>query len=151
MATMRFERESDERPITINFIPLIDIVLQIICFYLFVIAGMQAYQSAAVELPKMNARPLSAEQPAEVTVNLTADGAIDVAGQAVPSGGLAGYLKDAKAKAAAKDQPLRVAIRADKRQRYDQLDRVLQSCKDAGIPTVSIRAITDGPVAGGAR
>jgi biopolymer transport protein ExbD len=132
-----------ERPITVSFIPLIDIVLQIICFYLFVSAGVKAYQDSKVELPLMTARPLAGQTPAEFTINVDSAGGMDVNGSPVTMKELDGRLKEAKARAEGKHEELRVAVRADRRQHFEVLDRVLRACTDAQVSSVAIRAISE--------
>ena len=147
MAAFRFEPDEGDRPPRVSFIPLIDIVLQIICFYLFVSAGVQTYQDASVQLPEMRSDALSGETPAEFTINIDNDGAMNVNGAPVEAAALPAALQAARAKAVETNQHLLVAIRADKRQPYAVLDRALQACRDAQVPNVAIRAMT--PTVGG--
>ena len=147
MAAIRFEKGDDDRPPRVSFIPLIDIVLQIICFYLFVSAGVQSYQDASVELPVMRAEQLTSERPAEFTINLAADGTMNVNGSLLDATSLPGALAAAKAKAAELNQNFMVAIRADRRQQFALLDNVLQACREAQVVAVSIRSMA--PTAGG--
>lgn len=149
MAAIQFEQATDERPPRVSFIPLIDIVLQIICFYLFVSAGVQSYQDASIELPVMRADLLTSERPSEFTINLAADGTMNVNGAALEPAALPAALQSAKAKAAELNQSLLVAIRADRRQQFALLDNVLQACREADVPAVSIRSLA--PTAGGMR
>ena len=151
MAAFRFEPDEGDRPPRVSFIPLIDIVLQIICFYLFVSAGVQTYQDASVQLPEMRSDALSGETPAEFTINIDNDGAMNLNGVPVDAGALPAALQAARAKAVETNQHLLVAIRADKRQPYAVLDRVLQACRDAQVPNVAIRAMTPTVGGGGAR
>ena len=146
---IRFEPEEADRPPRVSFIPLIDIVLQIICFYLFVSAGVQMYQDSSVQLPEMRSEVLSGETPAEFTINIDADGALNLNGSPLDAATLPAALAAAKAKAVDTNQHLLVAIRADKRQQFAVLDRVLEACREAQVPNVAIRAIT--PTAGGGR
>ncbi|HEV2294284.1 MAG TPA: biopolymer transporter ExbD [Tepidisphaeraceae bacterium] len=148
MAVMRFEKAEDGRPPRISFIPLIDIVLQIICFYLFVSAGVQSYQDASVELPVMRAEQLTSERPSEFTINLGADGTMNVNGAPLDVAALPAALEAAKTKAVELNQHLMVAIRADRRQQFALLDNVLQACREADVPAVSLRSMA--PTAGGA-
>jgi len=147
MAPIRFEKADDDRPPRVSFIPLIDIVLQIICFYLFVSAGVQSYQDASVELPVMRAEQLTSERPAEFTINLAADGTMNVNGSLLDAASLPAALAAAKAKAAELNQNFMVAIRADRRQQFALLDNVLQACREAQVAAVSIRSMA--PTAGG--
>jgi biopolymer transport protein ExbD len=144
---IRFEPADADRPPKVSFIPLIDIVLQIICFYLFISAGVQQYQDSSVQLPEMKSEILGNETPAEFTVNIGADGAMNLNGAPLDPASLPAVLQAAKAKAIDAKQHLMVAIRADKRQQYAKLDNVLQACRDAQVPNVTLRAIT--PTVGG--
>jgi biopolymer transport protein ExbD len=150
---IRFEPDEGDRPPRVSFIPLIDIVLQIICFYLFVSAGVQMYQDSSVQLPEMRADALRGESPAEFTINIDNDGAMNVNGAPIDGASLPGALNAARTKAIEGKQHLLVAIRADKRQQFAVLDRVLQACRDAQVPNVAIRAMTPtvGGAGGGAR
>jgi biopolymer transport protein ExbD len=147
---IRFEPEDADRPPKVSFIPLIDIVLQIICFYLFISAGVQMYQDSSVQLPEMKSEQLNGEAPAELTINIDADGAMNLNGKPLDPAGLPAALQVAKAKAIDEKQHLMVAIRADKRQQFARLDSVLQACREAQVVNVSIRAITPN-VGGGAQ
>lgn len=147
MAAMQFEKTEHDRPPRVSFVPLIDIVLQIICFYLFVSAGVQSYQDASIELPVMRAEQLTSERPAEFTINLGVDGAMNVNGAALDAAALPAALAAAKQKAAELNQHFMVAIRADRRQQFALLDSVLQACREADVPSVSLRSMA--PTAGG--
>ena len=146
---IRFESEEGDRAPKVSFIPLIDIVLQIICFYLFISAGVQMYQDSSVQLPEMKAQQLNGEAPAEFTINIDSAGAMNLNGVPLDAAMLPGALAAAKAKAVEANQHLLVAIRADKRQQFAVLDRVLQACREAQVPNVAIRAMT--PTVGGGR
>ena len=146
---IRFEPDEADRAPRVSFIPLIDIVLQIICFYLFISAGVQSYQDANVQLPEMRSEVLSGETPAEFTINIDTKGAMNLNGAPLDAAMLPAALAAAKAKAVETNQHLLVAIRADKRQQFAVLDRVLQACREAQVPNVAIRAIT--PTVGGGR
>ena len=121
------------------------------CFYLFVSAGVQMYQDSSVQLPEMRADALKGESPAEFTINIDNDGAMNVNGAPIDAASLAGALNAARTKATEGNQHLLVAIRADKRQQFAVLDRVLQACRDAQVPNVAIRAMTPTVGGGGAR
>jgi len=149
---IRFEPAgADELTPRVSFIPLIDIVLQIICFYLFVSAGVQQYQDASVELPVMTSDALAGDVPAEFTINIDEGGAMNINGGAIDAAALPAALQAAKAKAIDANQRLMVAIRADKRQQYALLDRVLQACREADVPAVSIRALAPNFGGGGSQ
>jgi biopolymer transport protein ExbD len=141
MQALRFDNASADQPLRVSFIPLIDVVLQIICFYLFVSAGVQSYQDDSVQLPLMTSEPLAAEQPASVTVNILNDGSVAVNGEPIDIASLQHRITEARVRAAIGGDAFAVAIRADKRQQYASLDRVLQACREAEVSRVFVRAI----------
>lgn len=147
MAAFRFEPDEGERPPRVSFIPLIDIVLQIICFYLFISAGVQLNQDSSVQLPEMRSDALVGESPAEFTINIGNDGTLNINGAPLDAASLPAALGAARARAVEMNQHLLVAIRADKRQPFAVLDGVLQACRDAQVPSVALRALA--PTAGG--
>jgi biopolymer transport protein ExbD len=148
MQPLRFENASTDLPLRVSFIPLIDVVLQIICFYLFVSAGVQSYQDDSVQLPMMTSEPLAAEQPASFTINVLNDGSIAV-GEPVDVATLQPRITEARVRASVSGEAFAVAIRADKRQQYAALDRVLKACRQAEVPRVFVRAIGDAHPGGG--
>jgi biopolymer transport protein ExbD len=84
---IRFESEEADRAPKVSFIPLIDIVLQIICFYLFISAGVQNYQDSSVQLPEMKSDILGNETPAEFTINIDGEGGMNLNGKpSIPPG-----------------------------------------------------------------
>lgn len=138
MQRLNFEKTSTFTPLRVSFIPMIDVVLQIICFYLFVSAGVQSYQDTTVRLPTMINQQLESQLPAALTINLAADGSIDLNGEVVAIENLRARL--AGAKASTGGEQFIVAIRADRRQRYGALNQILQICVAAEVPTVAVRS-----------
>ncbi len=145
---LRFESQSTESPLRVSFIPLIDVVLQIICFYLFVSAGVQSYTDSDVQLPMMTSDPLKNEHPAAFTINVSSDGSVALNGETVDAESLQSRIVEARLRADVNGEDFAVAIRADKRQQFALLDRVLQACREANVSKVFIRAITE-PASGG--
>ena len=145
MQPLRFDQHSGDAPLRVSFIPLIDVVLQIICFYLFVSAGVQSYQDNSVMLPTMTADPMKDEQPAAFTVNLLSDGSVSLNGEAIDSKALADRITAAQSEASASGEPFAVAIRADRRQQFAMLDGVLRTCREAHVEKVYVRALAESP------
>lgn len=141
MQRLNFEKSSNATPLRVSFIPMIDVVLQIICFYLFVSAGVQSYQDTTVQLPTMINQQLESQLPAALTINLAADGTIDLNGEPVAVENLRARLVGAKATSGT--EQFIVAIRADRRQRYGALNEILQICAAANVPTVAVRSQRD--------
>lgn len=149
MTALRFEPVEKEPPLRVSFVPLIDVVLQIICFYLFVSAGVQAYSDNSILLPTMSSDPLKNEHPAALTINLDADGMLAVNGEAIDADALGSRLVEGQIRAEINGEDFSVAIRADRRQQVALLDSVLQSCREAKVRKVYLRAMAEGTSGGG--
>jgi len=137
-----FERLGSEPPPALNFAPIVDIILQLICFYLFVAGSIQSRDDPSVRLPVMSSPAAVEELPVELVVNVRADGSLTVNDLPVEWEGLKALMIAQGGHASAAGQPS-VSIRIDRRQSFAQLDRVLTTCRDLGLPRVSIRTTTE--------
>lgn len=130
----------------IQVAPLIDTVLFLIWFYLMVGQLVMHQKDATIQLPRMNSPAAVTEKPAEVVVNLRSDDKITVGGLAYSSSQLLHYMLGEIDKAHRAGQDLRLVVRADRRQRFAQLEEVLKTCRQAGLQQVVLRAESgDGP------
>lgn len=143
--SLRFERIGEEPPPVLGFAPIVDIILQLICFYLFVAGSIQSYDDPSVRLPIMSSPAAVEERPAELVVNVRADGSLMVNDRPVAWDELK-PLMIAQGGAAAMPGSLTVSIRVDRRQNFALLNRVLTTCRELGLPRVAVRAtMEDGP------
>lgn len=124
--------------------PLIDIVFLLICFYLFVAQLMSNQKDRTVQLPAMAAAEATREAPAELTINLRADGAVTMGGRTVTLDAVAATLQDQLSRSKEAGRRLRVVVRADERQRFGKLDEVLKVCRRCGAEQVVFRARREG-------
>lgn len=138
--TFDFAPQRKDRSAGLQMAPLIDIVFLLICFYLLVAQLIRSQKDPTVELPAMPHAASRKELPAEVVVNLRADGAVTVDSRPVALAALPALLQGELARAVRDGQPFRVVVRADRRQRFGRLDDVLQACKTAGLGGVVFRA-----------
>lgn len=144
--SLSFNKEqADDAEPRIGMAPLVDIVLLLICFYLLVMQSMQARTDDRIELPRMSNNQTTKVAPAELVVNITAEGSVNLNGETVSSGELARLLRGERQRAEDAGQGLSVVVRADGRQRYGMLDDALKACREAGLSTVTIRAMESRP------
>ena len=80
------------------------------------------------------------EEPAELILNLRADGSINVDGAILAPSQLAPLLTGELAKAGQTGLDLRVVVRADRQGRFDRLNEVLKTCRGCGLSQVVFRA-----------
>jgi biopolymer transport protein ExbD len=140
MKKIRFEHVTEHETIALQVAPMVDIVLFLICFFMLASEMVQGQKDRSVELPYMKS-PLSAvETRAEIIVNLRPDGAVAVEGENLSLDSLAGLLAGESQRAHSRGRPLRVVVRADRRQRFAALDDVLGACRRAGLEQVVFRA-----------
>ena len=141
---LRFGEDVETDNPTIGMAPLVDIVLLLICFYMLVMQSIQSHSDPAVELPSVRQEATIEMLPAELVVNLSQDGQITVNSIAVSIEELGQLIASERLRTADSGQPLKVVVRADRRQRYGELDEVLKTARQAGVSTVMLRA-TDQP------
>ncbi len=142
---LSFGGATDEPP-EMSLAPFIDIVLQIICFYIFVAGSMQHYSDPDVLPPKMVAAKSLEQQPAEVVVNIKADGSMLLNERRVTLAELGPLLLERRQRLDPVDADrLRVTVRADRRQRYGPLEDVLQVCRKIGLPRILLRTVEADP------
>jgi biopolymer transport protein ExbD len=137
---MQFEKVTEHEPATLQVAPMVDIVMLLICFFMLATTLVQGQKDPAVLLPLMKSPLAASERRAEMTINLRADGVITIDGQPVALESLEGLLSGEARLARDESRPLRVVVRADRRQRFAALDDVLSACRRAGLAQVVFRA-----------
>ena len=125
----------------IGVAPLVDIVLLLICFYLFVSKSIENYEDPSIELPAITHVRSPGEKPAEYIINLRPDGAMNLNDQPVSAEELFTALRAERERLRRTGRGPIVVIRADRRQPFGVLSAVLDLCQRADISNVSIRAV----------
>ncbi len=137
---IQFEQATEHETVALQVAPLVDIVLFLICFFMLASEMVGNQKDPAVRLPHMSSPLAASEAPAEVTVNLRADGAITVDGHVVALSAIPGLVAGQAERARRGDRTLRVVVRADRSLRFAALDNVLSACRKAGLGQVIFRA-----------
>ena len=137
---LRFNPAADEKPPALGMAPLVDIVLLLICFYLFVMRSIQSHAEPEITLPRLMTDRAVDTVPAAVVINLDADGVLKVNGEVMTLDDLTLRLEADRALAQETQTRLEVVVRADRTQTYAHLDEVLSACRAAGLGSVSIRS-----------
>ena len=113
-----------------NFTPMIDVVFNLLIFFMVATRFAEEERSLEVELPTASeAMPLTAK-PSEIYINIDDSGNFFVGTQEVTAEEL-----DALLMKASRDNPLNqtVVIRADKRVPWDSVATAMNACVKAGI------------------
>jgi biopolymer transport protein ExbD len=142
--TIQFASPEPGPRVGIGVAPLVDIVFLLICFYLLVSQLITAQSDPSVQLPSMVSPLAEVEKPAEIVINLHQSGMVTVGGRDIAFPQLRAMLRDELIRAGQTQRPLRVVIRADRRQHYAKLDELLRTCRRAGVSRIVFRTLKKG-------
>ena len=137
-----------------NLVPLLDLVLQLIMFFMMCAQfAVMEQTDKAIQLPlAQQAKPIPDTGPDVVFLGVTDRGEVKVVGRPRPlvtEDEIAVFLKQdvydsakrAAAAKGAKDIKTVVVIRADKNANFDQIYRIMRRCQEAGLRKIQLRAI----------
>jgi biopolymer transport protein ExbD len=125
------------KKIRIEMIPLIDIVFLLLVFFIYAMFSMAVHHALPVMLPTSASAKIDKELLLSVTVK--SDGTLYVDKEPVDLNDLASFLK---IKAAA-NKNTGILLFADRSLSYQNLFRVLDQIKMAGINRISLQAETE--------
>lgn len=123
-------KESDvESGIHIDFVPMVDILFNLLVFFLLATSLKIAEREMQVALPFSRAAgPISAAMR-ELVINVGPEGQITVAGKRMEPADLSAMVKSA----VANNPEQKVSIRGDRTTAYANIVRVLDICKANGV------------------
>ena len=123
-----------QRRARIEMLPLIDIVFLLLVFFIYAMLSMAVHRGLPVVLPTSSTSKVDKHLVLSVTVKT--DGTIYVDKEQVPLTGLAGFLER---RAKGINQP-GVLLFADRNLSYQELFRVLDQIRIAGLSRISLQA-----------
>lgn len=130
---MKIRRDDSDEPV-LNLTPMIDVVFQLLVFFMVATTFLDPEKEIAIELPEAVAGEEVDSQREEIVINVFADGRIVLAGQDVPSAELLPALR-----AAARGDPQRpVTIRGDRLTRHESIVGVMDACAQAGLLDLNV-------------
>jgi biopolymer transport protein ExbD len=138
-----------------NLVPLLDLVFQLIMFFMICVSFVTDQVNERIKLPEaQSARPLDKGEVDVLFLNLDDTGKLIVPGQQHPlssEGEMRYYLRQqyADAKRTAEEKKKRqvntvIIIRADKNATYANVFQLLRLCKDIGYHKLQLRAYPKG-------
>jgi biopolymer transport protein ExbD len=136
-----------------NLTPLLDVVLQLLMFFMMCVNFVSHQVNESIQLPVMqSARPMDKRETDVLYLNLNVAGHLEVIGQQVltTEGDMRFYLRrqydDAQrlARIRGKSDEVRtmVVIRADRSAAYKDVYQLLDMCKKTGYRKFQLRAMT---------
>lgn len=132
---MRVPRHARTSSSGVNMTPMIDVVFQLIIFFL--VSSHLAKQEAQLELPlpiaQSGSEPSEVETSAPVIVNVLADGNILVAGRSLSVNDLEERLRSIQAERGTTE----VKIRAHRQVHYRHVEPIMLACHRSGMRQVT--------------
>ncbi len=133
-----------------NLTPLLDLVLQLVMFFMLVANFIQQDFTAEIRLPTaVSAKPLTAREPTFILVNVTAEGQVVLENKTlkyerdpaqITTVMSDSYKRIERAEGKARAAEATVILRADAATSFDKVYRVMKACKAAGFQKVQLRA-----------
>jgi len=127
---------SSNRSVVVDITPMIDIVFQLLIFFL-VTAQMAQQTRAQLDLPKEQGEEEKQKEIAGLTVNVLADGSIVVNDQTVSLEALDRMIDEAIAVAGGPDK-LKPLIRADRKADSTRLNEVFNRLSGRGLSAIRL-------------
>ncbi|HAN98911.1 MAG TPA: biopolymer transporter ExbD [Planctomycetaceae bacterium] len=126
---------SGRRRLGINLTPMIDVVFQLIIFFLVSSQMAQQEQHLPLPLPEADSgSALSDETLPRLTINLQEDGSLSIGGRDVTADRLEELLTEA---VSVKGSDVEVRIRASRRTPYRHAQELMLACSRVGIWNVT--------------
>lgn len=132
------ELESDE-PL-LNLTPMIDVVFNLLVFFMLATTFLEREQLLDLELPAAAAANAATRPSQELVIEISREGKTWIAGRQVEGTELARLLADA-----ARHDPVRpVTVRGDRRVYHEEVVHVLDECLRAGLSNLALSTREDG-------
>ena len=126
---MKFNVQSSSKAQQLALTSMLDVIFLLLCFFVTVSVFSQWENEISITLPQAKTSDEPDRLPGEIVVNLFADGAIKVNGNAMTLADLGERLK----KLSRFYPGQAVIIRSDKETKYENLVRLLDTCRDSDI------------------
>ncbi len=126
---MKFNVQSSSKAPQLALTSMLDVIFLLLCFFVTVSVFSQWENEISITLPQAKTSDEPDRLPGEIVVNLFADGAIKVNGNAMTLADLGERLK----KLSRFYPGQAVIIRSDKETKYENLVRLLDTCRDSDV------------------
>jgi biopolymer transport protein ExbD len=130
---MRLRSQDDEEP-TLNLTPMIDVVFQLLIFFMVATTFLDPEKEIGIELPPAEAGERVDGERDEVVINVFADGRLYISGQEVSGDQLLRQLREA----AQVNPQTAVTIRGDRLVHHEKIVTIMDACGQAGLLNLSV-------------
>jgi biopolymer transport protein ExbD len=136
---IRADAGQDDSPI--NLTPMMDVVFNLLIFFLVATQIVQEEREMAVKLPETTQAEADQAPPRQLILNIREDGTVVVSGKPHDIAALSQMLAGV-----AKERPARnILIRADERSTFKHFADVMDLCRRAGIAEAKIGYVQQSP------
>jgi biopolymer transport protein ExbD len=126
---MLFHDEEQDQSIHIDFVPMADVLFNLLIFFLLATTIAQVEREMNVALPSSAAAAPISQQLREIVINVDKDGKLMVAGRSVDPA----QLRDQIESAVKTNPQQKVSVRGDRTTAYANVVAALDVCKSAGV------------------
>lgn len=137
---MRIKDTAAEEESPVNMTPIIDIVFNLLIFFLVATTMAQEERDASVKLPVASPFKTLSAPPQQIIINIRQDGTKIIASKPYTDAELEAVLAET-----AKDPEKRVLIRADRESFHKHFADVALKCKQVGISEMKIGYVLEQP------
>jgi biopolymer transport protein ExbD len=142
---MLFHEDESESGIHIDFVPMADVLFNLLIFFLLATTIAQVEREINVALPTAGAAAPISQELRELIINVDKDGKVTVAGRVTTLSDLHTQIASA-----VKNNPRqKVSVRGDRNTAYANIAAVLDTCKAAGVSEPFLDTIPIGTAAVG--
>lgn len=131
----------------VDMTPMIDIVFQLMTFFIFTLNFSEAEQDDRIQLPLSQlAKPVPGPVEKPITLQVTSTSSVIYAGELIPVPQIGGYLEREKASlvnAGRQPADATVIVRADGRAKTGEVQEVVKICQEKGFEKFALRAQYD--------
>jgi biopolymer transport protein ExbD len=133
-------------PARIEMMPLIDVVFLLLIFFIYAMLSMAVHHGQVVDLPSSSSAALETQEAISVTIQDNgSEVLLFIAEESVSLAVLVERLRDIKLATKSTKEP-EVQIFADKSVSYQELFKVMDSVKEAGLSKISLQAVASKQV-----
>ncbi|TAH39546.1 MAG: biopolymer transporter ExbD [Planctomycetota bacterium] len=136
---MRMPEPPDEDP-GFNLTPMIDVVFQLLIFFMLATTYQDPEKEMEIELPVAQSGNEQKKEPEELIINVFQDGRVSLQGQVLDETALSNALKNA----ALRDPDTQVTIRGDRLVHHENVVHVMDACQVAGLQNLAVGTLDVG-------
>lgn len=131
---MRVRDEDPEAEPEFSMAPMIDVVFQLLIFFMVSTTYSSVEKDLNVDLPTARSGAAEGGAPQELVINVFRDGHVSLAGRPISASELERELADA----AGRDRATQVTIRGDRLASHERIVAVMDACGVAGLSNLAL-------------